>query len=100
MTLGLTANALDARRAGGTVTVTLAARADAIELVVAADGPGMVPAVLARVFEPLFTTKPPGHGVGLGLAVAHGVVTVHGGTIDVDSAPGRGACFTVRLPPR
>ena len=100
VTLGLIANALDALRAGGTVTVTLAARADAIELVVAADGPGMVPAVLARVFEPLFTTKPPGHGVGLGLAVAHGVVTAHGGTIDVDSAPGRGACFTVRLPPR
>ena len=98
VTLNLIGNALDAMVDGGTVTVTLARQGDAIELVVADDGPGMSPEVQAHIFEPFFTTKPPGQGVGLGLAVVHGVVTAHRGLIDVDSAPGRGARFTIRLP--
>ncbi len=98
VTLNLIGNALDAMVDGGTVTVTLARQGDAIELVVADDGPGMSPEVQAHIFEPFFTTPPPGQGVGLGLAVVHGVVTAHRGLIDVDSAPGRGARFTIRLP--
>ncbi len=60
------------------------------------DGPGIAAADLSRVFIPFFTTKE--RGTGLGLATVHRVVEAHGGSIDVDSAPGRGARFTVRLP--
>jgi C4-dicarboxylate-specific signal transduction histidine kinase len=69
------------------------------ELEVEDDGPGVAPEVLPRIFEPFFTTKPAGQGTGLGLSVCRGIVEGLGGTIDVESAPGRGARFRVRLPP-
>ena len=59
---------------------------------------GISPEDAARVFEPFFTTKPVGEGTGLGLSIAAGIVQEHGGTIEVDSAPGRGATFRVRVP--
>lgn len=61
-------------------------------------GPGIDTACLEQVFDPFFTTKDVGEGTGLGLAVAHGIVSDHGGRIDVESAPGEGATFTVHLP--
>jgi len=61
-------------------------------------GSGIDPEALPRIFEPFFTTKDVGQGTGLGLAVAEGIVEEHGGCIDVTSAPGQGARFTVRLP--
>lgn len=61
-------------------------------------GHGMPPEVMARVFEPFFTTRPVGEGIGLGLAVSHGIVVAAGGTIDVSSRPGAGATFRVTLP--
>ena len=61
-------------------------------------GCGIADAALQRVFEPFFTTKPAGEGTGLGLSVAHGIVTGHGGTINVDSQLGRGSRFHVYLP--
>jgi signal transduction histidine kinase len=67
-------------------------------LVVADTGPGIAPEHLGRIFDPFFTTKPEGKGTGLGLAVVCGVVAEHGGTLDVDSAPGRGARFILTLP--
>ena len=61
-------------------------------------GPGIPEENLGKIFEPFFTTKPVGDGTGLGLSIVAGIVQEHGGTIGVESPPGRGATFTVRLP--
>jgi PAS domain S-box-containing protein len=61
-------------------------------------GVGIPPENLQRVFEPFFTTKPVGVGTGLGLSICHGIVTVYGGTIRVESRVGEGATFTVAFP--
>ncbi len=69
-----------------------------LTLMIEDQGVGIAPGVLDRIFDPFFTTKPPGKGTGMGLAVAHGIVTAHGGRITVESAPGRGSVFRVQLP--
>ncbi len=61
-------------------------------------GTGIAPEDLGRIFEPYFTTKEPGKGTGMGLAMASGIVQSHGGTIDVESTPGRGAAFRIYIP--
>ena len=58
----------------------------------------MSPDVLARVFEPWFTTKAEGRGSGLGLPMVHGIVRDHGGRVEVDSAPGQGTRISIWLP--
>jgi signal transduction histidine kinase len=60
----------------------------------------MEPSVLTRIFEPFFTTKPQAKRTGMGLSAAYGIVKQSGGTITVDSAPGRGSRFEVWLPAR
>jgi signal transduction histidine kinase len=62
------------------------------------DGKGISSGDLPRIFEPFFTTKQDGHGVGLGLSTVYGIIEHHNGTITVDSEPGQGTCFTIRLP--
>jgi signal transduction histidine kinase len=94
--VGLLANAADATPPGGRVVLHARAREGNVELAVADSGHGVAPELRRRVFEPFFTTRP--NGTGLGLAVARQIVEAHGGCIDVADAPDGGACFTVRLP--
>jgi signal transduction histidine kinase len=53
---------------------------------------------MARIFEPLFTTKPEGRGTGLGMSVSLGIIKDHDGTLEVQSEPGRGTSITIKLP--
>jgi len=81
--------------------ITLATRApdpEHIEVVVADNGKGIPAEVLPKIFDPFFTTKEVGKGTGLGLSIAYKIIEAHGGRISVDSRPGAGTRFTVRLP--
>ena len=69
-----------------------------IRIVVADNGPGIPAHLRKRVFEPYFTTKPTGMGTGVGLAVSHGIVAAHGGTLTLDCPEMGGAVFTITLP--
>jgi two-component system, NtrC family, sensor kinase len=84
----------------GERSIRLSSRAEGASVVVEVSdtGTGITPENLARVFEPLFTTKPEGVGSGLGLALCRDIVTRHGGSIDVRSTFGEGTTFIVRLP--
>ncbi len=93
----LLTNALEAMPRGGRLVCGLGAEAGAAVVTVRDTGVGMRPETARRVFEPFFTTKGP-QGSGLGLAVVWGIVTRHGGTVEVASRPGEGTTFTVRLP--
>jgi light-regulated signal transduction histidine kinase (bacteriophytochrome) len=59
---------------------------------------GIAAELLPRIFDPFFSTRGPGQGTGMGLPVCHGIVTRHGGSMDVESATGKGTTVTVRLP--
>jgi two-component system sensor kinase FixL len=69
-----------------------------VSIRIADNGPGVLPQLLDRLFEPFVTSK--AHGLGMGLSVSRIIVEAHGGTIEVESEPGAGAAFTVRLPRR
>jgi PAS domain S-box-containing protein len=69
-----------------------------INFVFADDGPGIAPENIGKIFDPFFTTKRPGGGTGLGLAICTAIIKEHGGTIEVQSTPGKGAEFRVLLP--
>ena len=64
------------------------------------NGVGIPRAEQSKIFEPFYTTKPPGRGTGLGLSICYGIVEDHRGRIEVDSQPGRGSIFRVFLPVR
>lgn len=100
--VNLAVNARDAMPGGGRLTISArrqtSAGADVGMIEVTDTGVGIGLEVRARVFEPFFTTKGPGKGTGLGLAVVRGIVQQSGGTIDVDSTPGVGTTFTIRVP--
>jgi len=96
--LNLAVNARDAMAGSGTLEISTFNAGDEVVLEVADTGTGMDEATRSRIFEPFFTTKDVGQGTGLGLSTVYGVVTQSGGTIDVRSAPGEGATFSIRLP--
>jgi len=89
-------NALEASPPGALVTIKTRRAPQAVEIAVIDRGPGVPPEHREQIFNPFFTTKP--GGVGLGLAISAKIVSDHGGAITVDSAPGAGAAFLVSLP--
>jgi PAS domain S-box-containing protein len=96
--LNVLKNAIDAvaDRPKAHVRAALNVEQDAVALVVSDDGPGIAPEVQWRIFEPFFSTKRGGRG--LGLATVFGLTRAHGGSVEVNSSLGQGATFTVRLP--
>ena len=94
--LNLIINAIQAIPDGGTVTVSTRTEDDHVAIVVKDDGVGVAPENLDKVFDPFFSTKP--SGTGLGLAMVHRIVDAHGGVITFDSAPGKGTAVEIRLP--
>ena len=90
-------NAIDAMGGHGRIQIRAFARDGDMVVEICDDGPGMPPEVRERIFEPFYTTKPPGSGTGLGLHISHNVVGRHGGRIEVRSRPGE-TCFEVTLP--
>ncbi|MEO8255874.1 MAG: ATP-binding protein [Acidobacteriota bacterium] len=92
------ANAVQASPPQGEVVVSSARHGDRYVITVADHGTGIAPEHLAKVFEPFFTTKPVGSGTGLGLHIAHQVVTAHHGDITIDSRLGDGTTVTISIP--
>ena len=94
----LVANAGDAMAGGGRLSVTTRADGDVVEVVVEDTGSGISERDLPHIFEAFYTTKPGVTGIGLGLFVSEGIIRGHRGRIDVESTPGEGSRFVVRLP--
>jgi two-component system NtrC family sensor kinase len=98
--VNLVVNAIQATPRGGTVTISSEGDYEYVYLTVEDTGCGMSEEVRNQIFMPFFTTKDVGHGTGLGLAVVHGIVEAHGGTIGVHTEVGRGSRFVIILPLR
>jgi PAS domain S-box-containing protein len=96
--LNLLVNAWHATSGGGTLTITTARRDTQAVITIADTGCGIPEAHMSRLFEPFFTTKPSEQGTGLGLAVAHQLITGHGGHIEIASQVNQGTTVTVTLP--
>ncbi|MGH9389931.1 MAG: sensor histidine kinase, partial [Vicinamibacteria bacterium] len=96
--VNLVVNAIQAMPTGGRLTLSTFVDEKKACLVVEDTGTGMTEEVAGRVFLPFFTTKDVGQGTGLGLSVVHGIVTSHGGSIELQSTEGVGSRFEVRFP--
>ncbi|MBI4543378.1 MAG: PAS domain-containing protein, partial [Gemmatimonadetes bacterium] len=99
--MALMLNAMDAMNARGTLTVATGlnpGRADEVVIAFSDTGAGIARQDIPKIFEPFYTTKPPGRGTGLGLSICYGIVADHRGRIEVDSTLGRGSTFKVILP--
>jgi two-component system NtrC family sensor kinase len=96
--VNLANNAMDAMPDGGRITISTTHREGRVELSIRDTGCGMNEEVKRHLFEPFFTTKEVGRGTGLGLSICYEIAKRHGGSIEVESAPGEGALFIVTLP--
>lgn len=96
--IALATNALDAMPERGTLTIAARNEPESVVVDVIDTGGGIPTENLPKIFEPFFTTKEVGRGTGLGLAVCYGILTEHGGTLDVQSSVGYGTTFTITLP--
>jgi signal transduction histidine kinase len=90
--------AVEPMGAAGLVEVATRQVEHEVRVIVRDNGAGIAPDVLPRIFDPFFTTRPVGKGTGLGLTVARDVLQAHGGSIEIDSAPGAGTTVTMRIP--
>lgn len=95
--IALATNALDAMGESGVLSIIGRNEDDKVVVEISDTGIGIAPDNLPKIFEPFFTTKEIGRGTGLGLAVCYGILTEHGGTLDVQSAVGTGTTFTITL---
>ncbi len=93
------AQAIAATGKPGTVAVRARPWLGGVAVDIADNGPGILPELQDKVFEPFFTTKTEGEGTGLGLSICQGIIKEHNGRLTLDSTPGRGATFTIELPP-
>lgn len=98
--INLVTNSLQALEHGGKISLVISEDGPEAVVIVKDDGPGIPKENLDRIFEPFFSTKPPGKGTGLGLSVSRGIVEKLGGRIEVESSLGNGAVFRVFLPKR
>jgi signal transduction histidine kinase len=96
--INLFTNAVQAMPNGGSLQIILGRAEGAVAIAVQDTGTGIPPENLSRIFDPFFTTKPESEGTGLGLSVSFGIISQHGGRIDVESKVGFGTTFTVLLP--
>ena len=101
--LNLVNNALDAMPGGGVLTLgtglgEAAANGKVVEVVVVDNGVGMSEAIKEKVLEPFFTTKEPGKGAGLGLAICTEIIRSHHGKLEIESQEGKGSLFRIQLP--
>ncbi|MGI8786286.1 MAG: ATP-binding protein [Pyrinomonadaceae bacterium] len=96
--LNLFLNARDAMPSGGELFIKTSRSQNEIEIEIADSGDGIAEQNLKQIFDPFFTTKPAGKGTGLGLAVCYGIITAHGGRIEVSENDGRGTQFIISLP--
>ncbi|HEY6333269.1 MAG TPA: ATP-binding protein, partial [Blastocatellia bacterium] len=96
--MNLVINARDAMQGGGRLTIRTRLVESSLVVDFSDTGIGIAPENIARIYDPFFTTKEVGRGTGLGLALSYGIVQEHGGRIFVESRPGEGAHFTIKLP--
>jgi signal transduction histidine kinase len=91
-------NSIQASETEGTITLRTTADDNEVVVEIQDHGCGIDEATLPRIFEPFFTTKPVGRGTGLGLAICYGIISDHGGSIEVESEVHQGSTFRVRIP--
>jgi signal transduction histidine kinase len=96
--MNLILNARDAMPGGGRLTLQTRLVETSLVVDFRDTGQGIAPENIARIYDPFFTTKEVGQGTGLGLALSYGIIQEHGGRIFVESRPGEGAHFTIKLP--